>query len=133
MRTFEITSELPIFPKDLPKIGKIYRMSVQADNVGDAYHTLHDLYQHRLALNVALFKLINRNILYLRVGKSKLHYDGTMFDGDYFVVFVDSGNGKDQVTYHYNLKHWDEFKIPEYECVPFPYDGHTSNDTIKRL
>lgn len=115
-------------------------MSVWGSHVSDGYHTMHELYQHRMALNIALFHAWHElsrvsedtgNWFHITVGKSKLHHDGTMFEGGYFVVFALTPKG--QITYHYQLKHWDEFKIPEYERVPVPYDGHSSLDVLDRL
>lgn len=110
------------------------------ENPRDEWHTMKELYQHRMALNVALFHAwrqidLNENLWSDRhrynVGKSKLHHDGTMFEGGYFIVFAQTPAG--QISYHYKLEHWDAFKIPEWDQVPFPYDGHTPNDTIERL
>jgi hypothetical protein len=107
-------------------------------DVTDGYHTMHELYEHRMALNIALFdymyqayKRVEFNVggKELKVMKSKLHHDGTMFDG-YFIVMAITLHG--QISYHYHLKHWDKFEIPEVEGTP-PYDGHTSNDVIERL
>ena len=105
--------------------------------VHDEYHSMHDLYKHRMALNIALFNMLEEWNLAtydearIPVMKSKFHHDGTMFEGGYFVVMAITPNG--QISYHYKLKHWDKFKIPEVERIPFPYDGHTAEDTLKRL
>lgn len=101
-------------------------------DVSDEYHTMSDLYEHRMALNIALF---NHIAIYQKypggpeVLKSKLHSDGTMFEGYFIVVY----NFHFQFSYHYDLKYWDLFKIPEVERVPWEYDGHTSKDVIERL
>lgn len=100
--------------------------------VSDGYHTMHELYEHRMALNVALFNFIHIYQNYPqgpRVLKSKLHDDGTMFEG-YFIVAY---NFHFQISYHYDLKYWDLFKIPEVERVPWKYDDHMSKDVIERL
>lgn len=104
-----------------------------AISVTDGYHTMDELYDHRMALSAALFALIKDcpydNIV---VYKSKLHHDGTMFEGGYFVVgFVAENLG--QISYHYKLEHWDKFRVDEYERAPYVYDGHTSKDVIERL
>jgi hypothetical protein len=102
-------------------------------DVSDGYHTMHELYKHRMALNIALFHLWNR---ISRNGgpspivlKSKLHSDGTMFP-DYFIVMAITKFG--QISYHYRMKHWNKFEIPEVERAP-AYDGHTSMDVYERL
>lgn len=94
--------------------------------VSDEYHTMDELYQHRMALNIALFQAIRRNY---EVMKSKLHHDGTMFDG-YFIVMAITPLG--QISYHYHLKYWDKFDLYEVNRTP-EYDGHTSLDVLDRL
>lgn len=99
---------------------------------GDEYHTMHELYEHRMALNIALFNILANDEEYNcdnKVMKSKLHSDGTMFDG-YFIVMAVTPVG--QISYHYHLKHWDKFKIPEVERTP-KWDGHGSLQVIERL
>lgn len=129
MKTFYCLNE------DKEVIGK-----VTTEHISDGYHTMHELYEHRMALNVALFNVINElqeygedNLPDLKVMKSKLHYDGTMFEGGYFVVVLFDTARNNQISYHYKLKHWDKFTIPEVERIPFPYDGHTSKDVLEAL
>jgi len=100
--------------------------------VTDGYHSMNELYQHRMALNIALFHAwYNTDVLVdnTKVIKSKFHHDGTMFDG-YFIVMAITPEG--QISYHYKLKHWDKFKIPEVEKTP-EWDGHGSLQVIERL
>jgi len=104
-------------------------MSVWAENVSDGFHTMHDLYEHRMALNIALFNTWAFNGLYT-VYKSLLHHDGTMFNG-YFVVWALTPAG--QISYHYTLKHWDKFKIPEVGQIPLAFDNHGSKEVLERL
>lgn len=107
-------------------------LHVLAEDCGDQYHTMHELYQHRMALTIALFHAWHASRLYTnyKVSKSKMHHDGTMFEGGYFVVVAETSKG--QISYHYKLKHWDEFKIPEVERAP-EWDGHSSLQTLERL
>lgn len=101
--------------------------------VRDEYHSMKELYEHRMALNIALFKTIHIFRHYPggpQVFKTKLHSDGTMFEGYFMVMLSDRDLG--QISYHYKLEHWDKFKIPEVERAP-EYDGHTSQDVIERL
>ena len=108
-------------------------------DVSDGYHTMSELYEHRMALNAFLFKMMYKLDLQVRedeaneapyIMKSKLHNDGTMFEG-YFIVFVNTNVG--QISYHYDLKYWDSFKIPAVERIPYEYDGHGSKEVIERL
>lgn len=113
--------------------GYIEYIEIEAEQIGDEYHTMHELYNHRMALTVALTATIARGCDGWSI-KSKLHSDGTMFDG-YFVVVIVFGfadEKPEQVSYHYELKYWDSFNIPEVERAP-EYDGHTSKDVIERL
>jgi hypothetical protein len=107
-------------------------------NVGDEFHSMDELYEHRLALCVALFKYFDNYVTPLgsrvKCWKSKQHSDGTMFD-DYFIVgmtVTEFEGPPRQITYHYELKHWDKFNIIELSKAP-EYDGHTSKDVIERL
>lgn len=107
-------------------------LEFEAEEIGDEYHTMHELYQHRMALNIALFHVLNiwdYEIAGTRVMKSKLHNDGTMFEG-YFIVMAITPVG--QISYHYKLKHWDKFQIPEVERTP-KWDGHGSLEVMERL
>jgi len=115
--------------------GREYTFDVENDAVTDSYHTMQELYDMRLALCVNLFNtmsLIDEGRYYGQpfVVKSKLHNDGTMFP-DYFVIAANLAKG--QISFHYELKHWDKFQIPEVERVTWEYDGHTSQDVIERL
>ena len=70
----------------------------------DGYHTWDELYEHRIILWKALlsyqedlndeFGTNEKN----RVWKSKLHFDGTMFDG-WFISGIGIEKGE-QITYH---------------------------------
>lgn len=117
----------------------------RAEEISDGYHTFDELYDHRLALNAAFFNLVwatqvnnlgsvASHLAPYPVMKSKLHNDGTMFDG-YFIVFgiIPNEFSESQISYHYKLEHWDKFQIPEVPKIPFPYDGHTSKDVVERL
>lgn len=110
------------------------------EDVADEYHSMHELYQHRMALNIALFNFMYmvdvsirgeeasyKKPLYM---KSKLHNDGTMFEGGYFIVMAITPEG--QISYHYKLEHWDKFRIPIVERTP-PWDGHNSEQVMERL
>jgi len=109
-------------------------------DIGDGYHTLSELYDMRLALSVALFRIYDSYITPLgtrvRCWKSKLHSDGTMFDG-YFIVGMtipqlDAFKPPQLISFHYKMEHWNKFNLVELPQAP-PYDGHTSKDVIERL
>lgn len=91
----------------------------------DGYHTFNELYHHR----AVLFSVIvanHRGIAW----KSKLHHDGTMYDG-MFIVGLDTPWG--QASYHYDIDpYWDMFDCEERESAP-EWDGHTPDDAIERI
>lgn len=93
-------------------------------DLSDGYHTFNELYHHR----AVLFSVIC-NADY-KAWKSKLHDDGTMFDG-MFIVGIDTPEG--QATYHYNVDpYWDIFKVKELANAP-KWDGHTPKEAIRRI
>lgn len=130
------------------KVNHECMIMIEGENIEirDEYHSIHELYQHRMALNIALFngwaknrrdlelyfdiKRLPFNVVLPEVMKSKLHHDGTMFEGDYFIVMAITQFG--QISYHYTLKHWDKFRIPEVERTP-EWDGHSSMEVMERL
>jgi len=93
-------------------------------DLSDGYHTFNELYHHR----AVLFSVIcNQNKD--KAWKSKLHADGTMFDG-YFIVGIDTPKGT--YTYHYRMKYWDLFDVKELERAP-EWDGHKPEDVDRLL
>ena len=61
--------------------------------------------------------------------KSKLHYDGTMYD-DYFIVGLFTPEG--DFTYHYHIDHWDMFDVIEINRAP-EWDGHKPEDIVRLI
>jgi hypothetical protein len=94
-------------------------------DTSDGYHTFNELYHHRAVL-FSVVVAANSG----RAWKSKLHHDGTMYEG-MFIVGVDTPQG--QATYHYDLvPYWDMFWCRELERAP-EWDGHTPDDAIERI
>lgn len=135
MRKFDI-----LFPKDAVaeishdynheenRLQKITVVGSDSIEVSDGYHTMHELYQHRMALNIAVFHCLDA--LRITAGgfakiptvyKAKNHHPTSdpMFEG-YFIVFCIEPESLAWTSYHYKLDHWDEFKIPIAEFSP-PY------------
>jgi hypothetical protein len=104
------------------------RNIIRTKDISDTYHTIGELYEHRMVLTAALFNTWHRNS-YITCGKSWLHHDDTMFDG-MFIVFAEIDG--DQISYHYNADHWDLFDILEIEKAP-EWDGHSSDDVVASL
>lgn len=94
-------------------------------DTSDGYHTFNELYHHRAVLfSVIVAKFSNR------AWKSKLHADGTMYDG-MFIVGIETPDG--QATYHYDVEpYWNLFQCKEIERAP-EWDGHTPDQAIKRI
>ena len=90
----------------------------------DGYHTFDELYHHR----AVLFSVIVRDHPEL-AWKSRLHHDGTMYDG-MFIVGIETPQG--QATYHYDLDYWNMFECKELDLAP-EWDGHTPSDAIERI
>lgn len=131
-KTKEIDKQLP------------YRQIQVVDEIGkeievsDGYHTMSELYEHRYALFYALVKVYDDYITPLGSSvtciKSKLHHDGTMFDDSFIVMMgiLKMDTTRIQISYHYPLSWWDKFNIMEMDRAP-KWDGHTSDDVLKRL
>lgn len=95
----------------------------KGSEISDEFHTMSELYYNRMVLTAVILNQ-NSDISW----KSRLHDDGGMFEG-FFVVGIDTPEG--QYGYHYQLKYWDLFQIPELPLGK-PYDGYTKED-IGRL
>lgn len=101
---------------------------VETNQISDGYHTFGELYDHRIALFIALCRAVQKN---RNVWRSKLHSDGSKFEG-WFIL----GIGKDpgyQITYHLPMSKWWECEFAEtLERAP-AWDGHTSAQVLRRL
>lgn len=115
--------------KALDEKGKI-----KLENISDGYHTFKELYDHRIVLFIAFCKLYQDEYTTqhrIPVWKSKLHSDGTMFDG-WFIMGINWKLGE-QITYHLPMKYWEKTKFAD-ELVNAPtWDGHTSADVVERI
>lgn len=102
--------------------------------VSDGYHTFDELYEHRITLFIAMCRVIAGHDRYVGttdIWRSKLHSDGTSFNG-WFILGITKESGE-QITYHLPLSKWDETDFAEtLEKAP-EWDGHTSQDVLKRL
>lgn len=106
------------------------------DLISDGYHTFGELYDHRITLWIALCRELRGNLAYpvgakAKVWRSKLHSDGSRFDG-WFVLGIGKQPGE-QITYHLPMSRWDETDFA-YTLERAPeFDGHTSADVLERL
>ena len=105
-------------------------------DTSDGYHTFNELYEFRKLYNARLFNEWANGHKYgfavkYDVHKSKRHSDGELcFGGGWFIVMAELPTG--QISNHYEMKDWDLFNIPEKKKAN-EWDGHTSQDVLKRL
>jgi hypothetical protein len=102
--------------------------------VSDGYHTIAEVYEHRIRLWIAPCKEIAKRggeSSAENVWRSKVHSDGSSYEG-WFLLAIGSGKGE-QKSYHIPLSYWDETEFAfTYEKAP-EFDGHTSSDVLERL
>lgn len=118
---FDYNERVRYINEKIKELNSIYK---ETGEISDTYHTFDELYYHRCVL----FSLIcnqNNHIAW----KSKKHSTGDMYD-NMFIVGVNTPYG--QITYHYNLKFWDMFKVPELDNAP-EWDDSTPADCIERM
>lgn len=107
---------------------KLNLQSIENDvEISDGYHTFDELYDHRITLYIALC----RKIRDADVWRSKLHSDGSNYEG-WFILGINKFEGN-QITYHIPLERWIETDFAEtLEQAP-EFDGHTSQDVLERI
>ena len=99
--------------------------AVITGGTSDGYHTFDELYDHRAKLFSVIVKTFAD-----RAWKSRLHHDGSMYDG-MFIVGIDAPDG--QATYHYDIDpYWLMFDCRELPRAP-KWDGHTPAQAIERI
>ena len=122
--------------KPTPDTDKITIDMEYNGNVSDGYHTFNELYEHRITLLIALCKQLDAhcNDYESPVWMSKLHFDGSKFDG-WFIMGINEKKGE-QITYHLPMSKWEECKkirtIRELKKAP-EFDGHSPADVLERL
>jgi hypothetical protein len=100
--------------------------------ISDGYHTFNELYDHRIALFLALCAEVDARTPTGHVWRSKRHSDGSSIDG-WYVMGIGTEHGK-QITYHLPLSRWTDSDFLGTECETAPeFDGHTSADVLVRL
>jgi len=106
--------------------------------VSDGYHTFDELYDHRIALYIALCKHMHEllgmeNPEKFKVWRSVKHSDGELaFGGTWFVLGIGTGKGK-QITYHLPIEKWEETLFAETLDKAPEWDGHSSADVLERI
>lgn len=112
--------------------------------VSDGYHTMDELYDHRIALWIVVCSSINyRNAVFKSQGtimngdhgvwRSKKHSDGEpAFGGTWFVLGIGKEPGN-QITYHLPINMWESTDFVETLDKAPEWDGHSSADVLERL
>lgn len=119
---------LDITEEELKKDYDYERYHGEGNQLEDNYHTMSELYYHRMLLFVTILKLAKEKGYELY--KSKSHHDGTKID-NYFIVGVFTPEG--QYAYHYNLKYWNYFNfVDEWDRAP-EWDGQQAEDLHRLL
>ena len=77
----------------------------------DGYHTFDELYEHRIALFLALMSAedsLNEEFACdldtAKIWKSKIHSDGSVMEG-WFIAGINQEKGE-QITYHLPISKW---------------------------
>lgn len=114
---------------DKPVRQMVFKDAAPTDT-SDGYHTFDELYDHRRALTavIAGYAAVQEGAAW----RSKTHHpdDDPMFEG-YFVVWIALDTGP--ISYHYELKYWDDFAaVPELPHAK-KWDGATPADSVTRL
>ncbi len=94
----------------------------------DGYHTVDELYAHRVALWKALCRVRASDDF---IWRSRFHSDGSNLPG-WFVLGLGWERGE-QITYHLPDDEWENCDFArELERAPL-FDGHTGKDVLERL
>ena len=107
------------------RLGDLIEPQPITGDTSDGYHTFNELYDHRSKLFSVIVRCFKG-----RAWKSKLHHDGTMYEG-MFIVGIETSQG--QATYHYDIDpYWSVFDCKELARAP-EWDGHTPEQAISRI
>lgn len=95
-------------------------------NTSDGFHTFDELYEHRIALFIALMKS-HPGISWW----SRKHEDGSMFQGGWIIAGMSLPTG--EISYHMRDTYIKNLKgIPELGLGK-KWDGHEPKDVVERL
>jgi hypothetical protein len=130
MTILTVSNAVLVLPKipDLSGVSQDFQLICESNDISDGYHTVDELYDHRVILSIGLFSKYPE---YSWVADK--HSDGTFFS-DWMLLGMsipDIG----QVTYHIPEKYREmcrELGIPSLNIAP-PFDGHSAKDVLKRL
>lgn len=141
----KITIRAMDFKKEVSPIpdGPRYFIEAEVRDLGcvsDGYHTIAELYDHRITLYIALARHYkpkwqfpeSNNDQEFVVWRSKFHSDGNPAYEGWFIMGIGHKKGE-QVTYHIPNSRWDDTSFAETLDKAPEWDGHTSADVLERL
>lgn len=101
--------------------------------VSDGYHTIAELYDHRITLFIALCRLAAELFNTTnRPWRSRFHSDGNPAYEGWYIMGLGMRKGE-QISYHIPLSRWEETNfVATLDKAP-EWDGHTSADVLERL
>lgn len=104
--------------------------------LSDGYHTFNELYEHRIVNYIALCRSLEKLKNVCRssdheVWRSQAHSNGAVWDG-WLILGINKEPGK-QITYHLPMTKWNDCAFAETLDKAPEFDGHTSEDVLKRL
>lgn len=110
--------------------------------VSDGYHTMDELYDHRIELWIAICRIaaqFGKHFAGLDAAKAEVfqvwrsweHADGSLFEG-WFILGMGKKSGE-QITYHIPAARWDDCLWAEFRNSAPEWDGHSSADVLERL
>lgn len=129
------------FKKEVSPMPDGPRYFLEADvqdlsQVSDGYHTIAELYDHRITLFIALGKVHSERSdedgCNYYVWRSKFHSDGKPAYEGWFIMGFHKEKGH-QISYHIPLSRWDETTFAQTLDKAPEWDGHTSADVLERL
>lgn len=143
MKHFIITKAHAVSQPIADPSGFTFRMKLEGTDtmqVSDGYHTMDELYDHRITLFIALCRVLKNDYqieggnIYKTVWRSKRHSDGELCfgTGTQYVLGIRRKAGE-QITYHIPIERWEETEFADTLNKAPEFDGHTSQDVIERL
>lgn len=109
------------------KINELIAEGCETNEISDGFHTFGELYEHRVALFIALCRKLEKG----RVWRSRKHSDNSVWEG-WFLLGIDFEAGR-QITYHLPVEKWEETHFAETLGKAPDYDGHTGKDVLHRI
>lgn len=111
------------------KINDLIGIISDKGNISDGHHTFDELYEHRTTLFIALCRELYHNPQYMT---KKMVWRKPVEDG-WFLMGINTKMGE-QISYHLPESRWEETKFIQIDPVDLvTFDGHNSNDVLKRL